>query len=130
MEFEERENLWRWRSKLAFAIGAPAATAGAVIVSGLAAGGIYHGGCISDHPCLTDRQHDAELGPNFDYDGGGTVLGTPRLGQKIVFSAPFELELVVVGSRGVLSSRSFVGGRKIWGRDSKRLLAVRGSRAG
>jgi hypothetical protein len=28
MEFEERENVWRWRSKLLFTIGGPAVMAG------------------------------------------------------------------------------------------------------
>jgi hypothetical protein len=43
-------------------------------------------GC-ADHPCLTDGQQGETLDPNFDWDGG-TVRGTPILGQKLAFTAP------------------------------------------
>jgi hypothetical protein len=87
MEFEELENPWRRRSKLAFAIGGPTLTAGVAIFGGLWGGGYATRGCAGDHPCLTDwpQHRHAQLGPDFDI--GGTILGTP-VGQRFVFIAP------------------------------------------
>jgi hypothetical protein len=85
MDFEEPDNPWRGRSKLAFAIGAPLATAGAALALGLGTGHMTRG--CADHPCLTDGQQGETLDPNFDWDGG-TVRGTPILGQKLAFTAP------------------------------------------
>jgi hypothetical protein len=89
MEFEERDNPWRRRSKLAYAlgIGAPLAAGGAALALGLGIGHMTRG--CADHPCLTDGQQGDTLGPNFDWDGG-TVRGTPILGQKLVWTAPFR----------------------------------------
>jgi hypothetical protein len=81
-----QDNPWRWRSKLAYAIGIPAplVAAGAALAVGLGIGHMTRG--CADLPCLTDGQRGETLGPNFDWDGG-TVRGTPILQQKVVYTA-------------------------------------------
>src|SRR5215207_7259013 len=96
-------DLWRWRSRSAFAIGGPAVAAGLVL--GMNRPGINDTRGCAGHPCVTDRDHGVVLGPKFDY-GGGTV-GTPMLGQKGVYTARSSSEALASGSSGGLYAETW-----------------------